>query len=60
LSKKTSAEDESDALYLDGEVTACNDQETNYEADVEDNPVHEEYRDSNSNTNICIIYPSDL
>ncbi|GBL69828.1 hypothetical protein AVEN_207354-1 [Araneus ventricosus] len=60
LSKKIAAEDESDALYLDGEVTERSDQETDSETDVEDNPVHEEYRDSNSNTNVSIIHPFNL
>ncbi|GBL99867.1 Alkylglycerol monooxygenase, partial [Araneus ventricosus] len=39
-----SAEDESYALYLDGEVTEYSDQEIDSETDVENNPVHEEYR----------------
>ncbi|GBM90015.1 hypothetical protein AVEN_174822-1 [Araneus ventricosus] len=60
LSKNIAAEDESDALYLDGKVTQYSDQETDSESDVEDNPVHEEYIDSNSNTNVCIIHPFNL
>ncbi|GBO01376.1 hypothetical protein AVEN_259487-1 [Araneus ventricosus] len=60
LSKKISAEGESDALYLDGEVTEYSEQETDSETDVEDNPVHDEYCDSNSNTNVCIINPYNL
>ncbi|GBN65366.1 hypothetical protein AVEN_81241-1 [Araneus ventricosus] len=57
ISKKISAEDESEALYLDGEVTEYSDQEIDSETDVEDNSVQEEYSDSNSNTNFCIIHP---
>ncbi|GBM49663.1 hypothetical protein AVEN_262466-1 [Araneus ventricosus] len=60
LSKKISAEDESDALHLDGEVTEYSDQETNFETDMEENPVHEEYSDSDSNTNVCFIHPFHL
>ncbi|GBM72005.1 hypothetical protein AVEN_94193-1, partial [Araneus ventricosus] len=56
-SKKTPAEEESDALCLNGEATEYSDQEIDSETDVEDNPVHEECRDSNSNTNVCIIHP---
>ncbi|GBO42919.1 hypothetical protein AVEN_129693-1, partial [Araneus ventricosus] len=59
VSKKI-AEDESDALNLDGEVTEYSDQETDSETDMEDNPVYEEYSDSNSNTNVCIIHPFNL
>ncbi|GBM72783.1 hypothetical protein AVEN_201560-1 [Araneus ventricosus] len=60
LSKKIAAEDESDALYLDGEVTVYSELKTDSETDLENNPVHEEYRDSNSNTNVCIIHPVNL
>ncbi|GBM50532.1 hypothetical protein AVEN_160751-1 [Araneus ventricosus] len=45
LSYKIPAEDESDALTLDGEVTENSDQEPDSEIDVEDNPVHQEYSD---------------
>ncbi|GBM13370.1 hypothetical protein AVEN_159787-1 [Araneus ventricosus] len=46
------AEDESDAsLYLDGEVTEYSAEETFSVTDLEDHPVHEEYTESNSNTN---------
>ncbi|GBM36820.1 hypothetical protein AVEN_82816-1 [Araneus ventricosus] len=55
LRKKLQAEDKSDAVYLDGEVTMYSDQETDSETDLEDNPVHEEYRDSYSERNVCII-----
>ncbi|GBM21088.1 hypothetical protein AVEN_200774-1 [Araneus ventricosus] len=58
LSNEIPAVVESDALYLDGEVTEYSDQETDSETD--DNPVYEEYSDSNSNTNVCIIYPFNL
>ncbi|GBM35472.1 hypothetical protein AVEN_73267-1 [Araneus ventricosus] len=51
LIDKKPAEDESDALYANGEVIEHSDQETDSETDVEDNPVHEEYSDPNSNTN---------
>ncbi|GBM38567.1 hypothetical protein AVEN_71676-1 [Araneus ventricosus] len=47
LSKKIPAEDESDALNLDGEVTQYGDQEADFETDVEDNPFHVEYSDTN-------------
>ncbi|GBO29036.1 hypothetical protein AVEN_98550-1, partial [Araneus ventricosus] len=60
LSKEIHDEDESDALNLDGEVTEYSDQENGSEIDVEENPVHEEYRDSNSNTNVRIIHPFNL
>ncbi|GBN94068.1 hypothetical protein AVEN_132513-1 [Araneus ventricosus] len=56
VSEKIPAEDESHALYLDGDVTEYTDQETDSETDVEDNPVHEEYSDSNSNPNVCMIH----
>ncbi|GBM06125.1 hypothetical protein AVEN_265182-1 [Araneus ventricosus] len=55
IKKKIPAEDESEALNLEGEVTEYNDQETNSETVLGDNPFHEEYSDSNSNTNACII-----
>ncbi|GBO00854.1 hypothetical protein AVEN_275422-1 [Araneus ventricosus] len=42
--KKISAENESDALYLDGEGTEYSYEETDSETNVEDNPAHEEYR----------------
>ncbi|GBN63491.1 hypothetical protein AVEN_41226-1 [Araneus ventricosus] len=48
LSKERPAEDESDTSDLDGE--AYSDYETDSEIDVEDNPVHEEDSDSNSDT----------
>ncbi|GBM99466.1 hypothetical protein AVEN_45725-1 [Araneus ventricosus] len=54
------SEDESDALYLDGEVTEYSDLKTESETDLENNPVHEDYRDSNSNTNVCFIHPFKL
>ncbi|GBN20982.1 hypothetical protein AVEN_263901-1 [Araneus ventricosus] len=57
FSKKISAEDGSDALYLDGEVTEYSDLKSDSETDLENNPVQEECRDSNSNTNVCIIHP---
>ncbi|GBO01672.1 hypothetical protein AVEN_98665-1 [Araneus ventricosus] len=60
LSKKIPAEDESFVLHLDGEVTECSNQESDLEIDMEDNPVQEEFRDSNSNTNVCIIHPFTL
>ncbi|GBN99958.1 hypothetical protein AVEN_248803-1 [Araneus ventricosus] len=56
-SRKVPAEDEFVTLYPDGEATDYSNQETDSETDVEDNPVHEECRDSNSNTNVCIIHP---
>ncbi|GBN06042.1 hypothetical protein AVEN_262545-1 [Araneus ventricosus] len=40
--KERQAEDEFDALYLNGEVTENSDQESNSETDVEDNLVHQE------------------
>ncbi|GBN97368.1 hypothetical protein AVEN_85751-1 [Araneus ventricosus] len=46
-------ENESDALYLDGEVTDHSEQEIDSETDAEDNPVHEESTDSDLNTNRC-------
>ncbi|GBM99802.1 hypothetical protein AVEN_164186-1 [Araneus ventricosus] len=58
--KTIPAEDESDALYLDGEVTEYSDQETDSETDVEDNPAREEYSYSNWNANVCIIHPFNL
>ncbi|GBL87770.1 hypothetical protein AVEN_81369-1 [Araneus ventricosus] len=60
LSRKIPPEGESDALHLDGEVTEYSGQETDFETDVEDNPIHEEYNDSDSNTNVCIIHPFNL
>ncbi|GBM33267.1 hypothetical protein AVEN_101612-1 [Araneus ventricosus] len=42
LTNERQAEDESDALNLDGEVTKYSDQESNSETDLEDNPVHKE------------------
>ncbi|GBL98936.1 hypothetical protein AVEN_227801-1, partial [Araneus ventricosus] len=60
LSKKIPSEDESDALFLEGEVTEDSDQETDSEIDLENNPVHEEYSDLNSSTNVCIIHPFNL
>ncbi|GBN27634.1 hypothetical protein AVEN_33130-1 [Araneus ventricosus] len=62
LSKKIPAVDESDALYLNGEVIEYSDQETDSKTDVEDNPVHEEYSDSNSTTKLrtSIHSTSDL
>ncbi|GBM81062.1 hypothetical protein AVEN_107858-1 [Araneus ventricosus] len=44
LSKEIAAEDESDALYLDREVTEYSDLKTNHETDLENSPGHEEYR----------------
>ncbi|GBN47016.1 hypothetical protein AVEN_171954-1, partial [Araneus ventricosus] len=45
LSKKIPVVDDSDALYLDGEVTEYSNQETDSETDdVEDNPVHKQGR----------------
>ncbi|GBN86030.1 hypothetical protein AVEN_263215-1, partial [Araneus ventricosus] len=58
LSKKIAAEDESDALYLDREVTEYSDLKTGSETDLENNPVLEEYR--NSNTNVCNINSFNL
>ncbi|GBO27037.1 hypothetical protein AVEN_129979-1 [Araneus ventricosus] len=60
LSRKIPAEDKSDALYLDGDVTEYRDQETDSETDVEDDPVQEEYSDCNLYTNNCIIHPFNL
>ncbi|GBN14386.1 hypothetical protein AVEN_40225-1 [Araneus ventricosus] len=61
LSKERQAEDDSDAFYPDGEVTdEYSDQKTDSETDMEDNPLNEEYRDSNSNINLCIIQPINL
>ncbi|GBN69231.1 hypothetical protein AVEN_213863-1 [Araneus ventricosus] len=57
LSKKIRAYDESDALYLDGEVTEYSDQEAHSEIHLENSPVHEEYSDLNSSANVCIIHP---
>ncbi|GBM85569.1 hypothetical protein AVEN_43011-1 [Araneus ventricosus] len=56
LSKKIPDEDESDALCIDEHFTEYSDQETDSETDVEDNPVHEVYSDSNSNPNVCMIH----
>ncbi|GBL74263.1 hypothetical protein AVEN_235263-1 [Araneus ventricosus] len=58
--KKIPAEDESETGNLDGEVVEYRDQETDSETDVEANPVHEEYSDSNSNKNVCIIHLINL
>ncbi|GBN21255.1 hypothetical protein AVEN_85130-1 [Araneus ventricosus] len=44
LWKNIADEDESDALYLDGEVTEYSDLKTDSETDLENIPVHEEYR----------------
>ncbi|GBN56410.1 hypothetical protein AVEN_95122-1, partial [Araneus ventricosus] len=60
LRKKIAVEDKSDALYLDGEVTEYRDLKNDSENDLEDNPVHEGYRGSNSNTDVCIIHPFNL
>ncbi|GBL96706.1 hypothetical protein AVEN_180248-1 [Araneus ventricosus] len=60
LSKKIPIEDESDELYVNGEVIEYSYQESNSETEVKDNPVHEGYRDSNSNTNVCTIHPFNL
>ncbi|GBM09587.1 hypothetical protein AVEN_29437-2-1, partial [Araneus ventricosus] len=60
LSKERQAEDESDTLYLNGEVAEHSDRETDSEADVEDNPVHEEYRESNPKKDVYIIHPFNL
>ncbi|GBM42986.1 hypothetical protein AVEN_168554-1 [Araneus ventricosus] len=46
LIKKRSAEDESVASYLDGEVTEYRYHETDPEIDLKDNVVHDEYSDS--------------
>ncbi|GBN10109.1 hypothetical protein AVEN_93783-1 [Araneus ventricosus] len=40
LRKKISADDESDALYLDGEATEYSYKETDSEADVKDNQLN--------------------
>ncbi|GBN96290.1 hypothetical protein AVEN_243496-1 [Araneus ventricosus] len=58
-SKKIPAENESDALNLDREVTDYKEQESDSKTDVQDNPVYED-GDSNSNINICIIHPFNL
>ncbi|GBN65906.1 hypothetical protein AVEN_74679-1 [Araneus ventricosus] len=60
VSKSIPAEDKSDAIYFDGELTEYSGQNTDSETDVEDNPVHEEYSDSKSNTNVCIIHRFNL
>ncbi|GBN23821.1 hypothetical protein AVEN_74901-1 [Araneus ventricosus] len=60
LSKKIPAQDESDALYHNGEVTEYSDQAIDSETDVEYNPVHKEYRGSHSITNVYIIHPFNL
>ncbi|GBM29939.1 hypothetical protein AVEN_111242-1 [Araneus ventricosus] len=60
IKQEKTTEDESDALHLDGEVTEAQPPKTDSETHVEDNPVHEEYSDSNSNTNVCIIHPFNL
>ncbi|GBO09962.1 hypothetical protein AVEN_270255-1 [Araneus ventricosus] len=60
LSKERPYEGESDSIDLDGEVTEYSDHKTDSEMDVEDNPVHEDYIDSNSNSNVCIIHPLKL
>ncbi|GBM60078.1 hypothetical protein AVEN_27318-1 [Araneus ventricosus] len=60
LSKNIPVEEVSDILNFDGEVTEYSNQETDSETDVEDNPVQAEYKDSNSNVNVCIIHPSNL
>ncbi|GBM57970.1 hypothetical protein AVEN_72920-1 [Araneus ventricosus] len=60
LSKNRPAEDESDASDLDGEVAEYRDLETNSEIDVEDNRVHKEDNDSNSDRNVFIIHPLSL
>ncbi|GBN85586.1 hypothetical protein AVEN_106500-1 [Araneus ventricosus] len=57
LSKKIAAEDESDALYLDGEVTEYSHLKTDSESDLE---KFTKNTDSNSNTNVCIIHPFNL
>ncbi|GBM76817.1 hypothetical protein AVEN_228215-1 [Araneus ventricosus] len=57
---KIQAENESYAFYLGGEVTMYSDQETDSETDVEDNPVHEGYSDSYSETNVCFSHPFNL
>ncbi|GBL89750.1 hypothetical protein AVEN_104687-1 [Araneus ventricosus] len=60
INKKIPAEDESDTLYLDGEETKYIDQETGSETDVEYNPNHKEYSNSNTNTNVRFIHPFNL
>ncbi|GBM44420.1 hypothetical protein AVEN_128278-1 [Araneus ventricosus] len=60
LSKKIPAEDESDALYQNGEVTNYSDQQNCSEPGRKDNPFHEEYSDSNLNSNVCIIHPFNI
>ncbi|GBM59644.1 hypothetical protein AVEN_60384-1 [Araneus ventricosus] len=57
LSKKKPAEDESEAVYFEGEATDYSDQETDSETDVVDNPAHEEYSGSNSKRK-CLYHPS--
>ncbi|GBM40605.1 hypothetical protein AVEN_27192-1 [Araneus ventricosus] len=58
--EKVPADDESDALHLDGEMTEYSDQEADSETDVENNAFHEEYRDSNSNKNVSVIHPFNV
>ncbi|GBM84521.1 hypothetical protein AVEN_246180-1 [Araneus ventricosus] len=60
LSKERPAEDESDASDIDEEMTEHIDYEIDSEIDVEDNLIHKENSDSNSNRNVCIIHPSNL
>ncbi|GBN47648.1 hypothetical protein AVEN_208469-1 [Araneus ventricosus] len=55
--KQIPTEDDSIAIYLDAEVTEYSYQETDSESDMEENPVHEECRESNSNINSRIIHP---
>ncbi|GBO29124.1 hypothetical protein AVEN_110931-1 [Araneus ventricosus] len=55
LSKKIPAEDESDALYLDGEVTEDSDQET--DSETWRTIQFKNNADSNSNTNVGIVHP---
>ncbi|GBL87490.1 hypothetical protein AVEN_118413-1 [Araneus ventricosus] len=57
LNKERPAEDESDLSDIDAEVTEYSDHETDSENDVDDNPVHEEDGDTNSDINVCIIHP---
>ncbi|GBO29389.1 hypothetical protein AVEN_268058-1 [Araneus ventricosus] len=56
--KNIAAEEGSDALNLDGEVTEYSTSELDSETDMEDNPVHEE--DSDSNLNVCVIHPFNI
>ncbi|GBN01437.1 hypothetical protein AVEN_62972-1 [Araneus ventricosus] len=42
LSKEKQAEEESDALYLSGEVTEYSNKESDSETDMEKNRIHEE------------------